>query len=84
MLTEDPTPHIAGIPCATQVKYLGVPICLDPNVQREQCLASIKRNLGLMKWKLRNVDIDIKDTLTCVLARSILIYIGTPLVAAGI
>ena len=37
-----------------------------------------------MKWKLRRVDIDIKETLTCVLARSILIYIGTPLVAAGI
>ena len=42
------------------MKYLGVPICLDPK------------------------DIEIKDTLTCVLARSILIYIGTPLVAAGI
>jgi len=46
-----------------------VPICLDPKAQREQCLASIKRNLGLMKWKLRKVDIDIKETLTCVLAR---------------
>ena len=61
-----------------------MPICLDPKVQREQCIASIKRNLGLMKWKLRKVDIDIKETLTCVLARSILIYIGTPLVATGI
>ena len=30
------------------------------------------------------MEIDIKETLTCVLARSILIYIGTPLVAAGI
>ena len=84
VLTEDPIQYIAGIPCVTQVKYLGVPICLDPKMQREQCLASIKRNLGLMKWKLRKVDIDIKETLTCVLARSILIYIGTPLVAAGI
>ena len=37
-----------------------------------------------MKWKLRKVDVDIKETLTCVLARSILIYIGTPLVAAGL
>ena len=37
-----------------------------------------------MKWKLRKVDIHIKETLTCVLARSILIYICTPLVAAGI
>ena len=61
-----------------------MPICLDPKVQREQCIASIKKNLGLMKWKLRKVDIDIKETLTCVLPRSILIYIRTPLVAAGI
>ena len=61
-----------------------MPICLDPKVQREQWIASIKRNLGMMKWKLRRVDIDIKETLTCVLARSILIYIGTPMVAAGI
>ena len=37
-----------------------------------------------MKWKLRKVDIEIKETFTCVLARSILIYIGTPMVAAGI
>ena len=37
-----------------------------------------------MKWKLRKVDFAIKETLTCVLARSILIYIGTPMVAAGI
>ena len=34
-------------------------------------LASIKRNLGHLKWKLRKVDLDVKDTLTCVLARSI-------------
>ena len=37
-----------------------------------------------MKWKLRKVDVAINETLTCVLARSILIYIGTPLVAAGL
>jgi len=44
----------------------------------------VKRNLGHRKWKLRKVDSDIKETLTCVLARSILIYIGTPMVAAGL
>ena len=30
------------------------------------------------------MDVEIKETLTCVLARSILIYIGTPMVAAGL
>ena len=53
-------------------------------MQREKCVASIKRNLGHLKWKLRKVDLDIKETLTCVLARSILVYTGTPMVAAGL
>ena len=34
-LTEDHQTDIAGVPCVTQVKYLWVPICLDPKVQRE-------------------------------------------------
>ena len=48
------------------------------------CLASVKRNLGHLKWKLRKVDSAIKETLTCVLTRNILVYIGTPMVAAGL
>ena len=40
--------------------------------------------MGHLKWKLKNVDSAIKETLTCVLARSILVYIGTPMVAAGL
>ena len=83
-LTEDNATDIAGIPCALEVKYLGVPVHIDPKTQREKCLASVKRNLGHLKWKLRKVDSAIKETLTCVLARSILVYIGTPMVAAGL
>ena len=37
-----------------------------------------------MRWKLRKVELDIKETLTRVLARSILVYTGTPMVAAGL
>ena len=48
---------------------------LDVKTQKEKCLASIKRNLGHLKWKLKKVDSAIKETLTCVLARSILVYI---------
>ena len=40
--------------------------------------------MGHLKWKLKNVDSAIKETLTCVLARSILVYIGTPMVATGL
>ena len=84
VLTEENIPDIAGIPCATHVKYLGVPVHIYQKAQREKCVASIKRNLGHLKWKLRKVDLNIKETLTCVLARSILVYIGTPMVAAGL
>ena len=84
VLTEDKLTDIAGIPCALEFNYLGVPVHENPKTQREKCLASVKRNLGHLKWKLRKVDSAIKITLTCVLARSILVYIGTPMVAAGL
>ena len=84
VLTDDNIPEIAGIPCANHLKYLGVPVHLDHKEQRDKCIASIKRNLGHLKWKLRKVDLDVKETLTCVLARSILVYTGTPMVAAGL
>ena len=84
MLTDDNVTEIAGIPCANHVKYLVVPVHLDQKEQRDKCVASVKRNLGHLKWKLRKVDLDIKETLTCVLARSILVYTGTPMVAAGL
>ena len=73
VLTDDNIPDIAGIPCATHVKYLGVPVNLDHKEQPDKCVTSIKRNLGHLKWKLREVDLDVKETLTCVLARSILV-----------
>ena len=84
MLTEDNIPDIAGIPCANQVMYLGVPLHLDHKEQREKRVASIKRNLGHLILNLRKVDLDVKKTLTCVLARSILVYTGTPMVAVGL
>ena len=82
VLTTDPAKDIAGVPCMTHVKYLGVPIHVNPKQMHEMCMATIKRNLNHLRWKLKNCDVAIKETLTCVLARSILIYVGTPLVAA--
>ena len=82
VLTSDNLKDIAGIPCMPHVKYLGVPIHVNSKQMHEMCIASIKRNLNHLRWKIKNCDVAIKETLTCVLARSILIYIGTPLVAA--
>ena len=39
VLTDERVEEIAGVPCAGQVKYLGVPVCLDARAQREQCVA---------------------------------------------
>ena len=36
------------------------------------------------EMEIRKVDLDVKETLTCVLARSILVYTGIPMVAAGL
>ena len=82
VLTKDTVPSIAGIPCMKQVKYLGVPIHVDVKQQQDMAVASVKRNLNHLRWKLKEVEVAIKETLLCVLARSILIYIGTPMVAA--
>ena len=38
-------------------------------------IASIKRNLHFLRWKLKDAEVAIKETLTCVPARSILVYL---------
>ena len=38
----------------------------------------------LLKYRLKNADVDVVERLTCFLARSMLIYIGTPMAAAGL
>ena len=42
------------------------------------------RNLRFIKWKLRFANSLVMEQVTNAYARSILIYMGTPLVAAGI
>ena len=44
----------------------------------------MNKNTLLLKWRLKRVDIDVLQQLTCCLARSLLIYIGTPMAAAGL
>jgi hypothetical protein len=36
------------------------------------------------QWKLKKTDSDVLERLTCCLARSLLIYIGTPMAAVGL
>jgi hypothetical protein len=82
VLTKDTCRDVAGVPCMMSVKYLGVPVHVNNKQQNEMVVASVKRNLQFLRWKLRDAEVAIKETLTCVLARSILVYMGTPMVAA--
>ena len=43
VLTEDKQSDIAGIPCVTSVKYLGVPVHLDQKAQREKWTWTLRR-----------------------------------------
>ncbi len=44
----------------------------------------IRKNIKHLKWRLRSADTRVMETLICYYARSLLIYLGTPLVAAKI
>ena len=57
---------------------------LDQQVEREKFVASIIRNLGCFNWKINKMSLGFKETLNYVLAWSILVYIGTLIVVAGL
>jgi hypothetical protein len=66
------------------VKYLGIKVSADIKNQRRLAKEQIQRNLNVLRWKLRGAEPDVVQQLTCCLARSLLIYIGTPMVTAGL
>jgi hypothetical protein len=66
------------------VKYLGVRVAVDKKDQIRISKEQINKNVQLLRWKLKRVDGDVLERLTCCLARSMLIYIGTPMAAAGL
>ena len=47
-------------------------------------MVRIKSNIGDIKGKLCKVDLNLKIKITYVLARSILVYYGTHMIAAGL
>ena len=66
------------------VKYLGVKVTADKKDQAKAAREQIDKNIKVMRWKLGRADSDVIQQLVCCLARSMLIYIGTPMVAAGL
>ena len=47
-------------------------------------MLQIQRNLNHLKWKLKDAEPDVKEQLMCCLVRSLLVYIGTSMVAAKV
>ncbi len=66
------------------MKYLGVKVAVEKKDKIRISKEQINQNVQLLKWRLKRVDNDVLERLTCCLARSMLIYIGTPMSAAGL
>jgi hypothetical protein len=84
ILTAEKIEEINGVKCSTSVKYLGVRVAVDKKDQIRISKEQINKNVQLLRWKLKRVDGDVLERLTCCLARSMLIYIETPMAAAGL
>jgi hypothetical protein len=82
ILTAKDAEEIAGVKCRKSVKYLGVKVTTDRSEQRRIAKEQIQRNLNALRWKLKGGEPNVVQQLTCCLARSLLIYIGTPMVVA--
>ena len=81
---EDIPTEIDGIQCVEKVMYLGMTITTGRWELVREAKNSIRRNLTCLRHKLRSAEIDVKEQVLISFCRSITIYFGTPLVAAGI
>ena len=84
ILPKVETEEVNGIKCSSTVKYLGVRVAVDRKDQIRISKEQINKNVMLLRYRLKNTDVDVVERLTCCLARSMLIYIGTPMAAAGL
>jgi hypothetical protein len=84
ILTNEDLTEIGGVKCAKVVKYLGVRVAIDRKEQTKVTREQIDKNIKIMRWRLGRADSDVIQQLICCLSRSMLIYLGTPMVAAGI
>ena len=59
ILTAVEKEEINGIRCATAVKYLGVRVTADKKLQLKVSKEQINKNTSLLRWRLKNVDVDV-------------------------
>ena len=67
VLTKLSVEEINGIKCSTTVKYLGVRVAVDKKDQIRISKEQINKNVKLLKWRLKNVEVNILESLTCCL-----------------
>ncbi len=84
ILTAEDPEEIEGVKCRKSVKYLGLKVATDRSEQRRMAKEQIQRNLNALRWKLKGRELNVVQQLNCCLARSLLIYIGTLMVVAGL
>lgn len=84
ILTKEKVEEVNGVKCTDNVKYLGVRVVLDRKEQLKIAKDQINKNVAVLRLRLKRADPDVLAQLTCCLARSMLIYIGTPMVAVGL
>ena len=56
----------------------------DPQRMKQEAKKQVFKNIGFLKWKLRYVKPHIMEQIINAFARSLLIYVGTPLVTTGL
>jgi hypothetical protein len=76
--------QVEGIQVKDQVKYLGMLITSDRQKLRKTVDIQIRKNIQYIRWRLRGANTQVMETLVNGFARSLLIYLGTPMVAAGL
>ena len=87
MLAKDAEEEIAeidGVKIVNKVKYLGMVISTDTKEIIKDAKNSIRRNVACFKGRLRYTSLEVKEQLILSYSRSLLIYFGTPLMAAGL
>ena len=66
------------------MKYLGVRVTVDKQEQKSIIREHIDKNVKLLRSRLGRANSDVIQQLMCCLSRSLLIYLGTPMVAASL
>lgn len=76
--------EILGIKCVDSVKYLGLMLHTAREETDKGARSLIRKNLGSIKKRLSRASVPVKEALLCAYVRSLLVYCGAPLAAAGI